>query len=165
MASKKRNNSNGTEVMIEGYIALCNRALSESTDRFWYRQAKRLNRRLWHDAHFHTVVYDDHPENVVGEFTLHFDPESSKLSVDTADGQEVAFTWKVPLDYLDDVVNERPEWYLEHPVRLDTVWAAERVRDEVRSRPGTVMGLAAGLAIGAAAGALAVRRAGGNGRG
>lgn len=140
--------------IFEDYVEICNRVMSENMDRFWYRQAKRLNRTVWSDANFHTIVYDEHPDRVVGEYTLHFDPDAWELQILPPGDHEVAFSWKVPLEYLDDVVNERPEWYLEHPVMLDGVWMADRIRDEMRGRTGSVVALAAGLAVGVVAGAL-----------
>jgi len=145
------------ERLVEDYVDICNRAMAENMDRFLFRQAKRLNRKIWDGADFHTVVYDEHPERVVGEYTLRFDPDTARLRVLESGDHDAAFSWRVPLDYLNDVVNERPQWYLAHPIMLDGVWIADRVRDEFRTHRGSIAAVAAGVVVGAALGALSVQ--------
>jgi hypothetical protein len=145
------------EKLLSDYLDLINRSLVENADLFWYRQAKRLNRMVWADANFRTIIYDGDPSNVVGEFTIHFDTDANELSILPPGDHRVAFAWKASLDYLRDVAESRPDWYLEHPMMLDWKWITERVRDEVSSRAGSraarnaVIGsLALGAAVGAA---------------
>lgn len=149
----------GTEVeqLLEEYVAICNRAIAENEDRFLFRQAKKLNRALWGETNFRTLVYDGDPHNVVAEATLHFDPRQRELSVRQSPDGEVAFSWKVSRGYLEDVVRNRPEWYVEHPVRLDWNWLDDRIRDEARSQlegHGAMVTAATGFALGLVAGSL-----------
>lgn len=142
------------EQLLSDYVALCNRAMAENKDRFWYRQARRLNRALLGGANFRTIVQGEDPDEVLGEFTIHFDPDDQVLSLLPPGNHDVAFSWRAPVGYLDDVVHERPEWYLERPMRLDWVWLKERMgkaADRVDGRS-----LAAGFVLGAAAVLLAV---------
>jgi hypothetical protein len=129
-ASTDKRNGGNAEHLLSDYIALCNRAIAENRDKFWYRQAKRLNRALWGGADFRTLVYDEDPDDVIGEFTIHFDPDGRELRLLPPGDHDVAFSWKVSTAYLRDVVLERPDWYLEHPAMLDWIWIRERVRDE-----------------------------------
>lgn len=136
--------------LIEKYVAVCNRAIAENEDRFLVKQARKLNRTLWGETHFRTLVYDHDPDHVVAEVTLHFDPDDRKLSVKGSPVEDVAFSWRVSLDYLEDVVR-RPDWYVEHPVKLDWDWLTHRVRDEARTRArdrGSMARVAAGFAVG-----------------
>jgi hypothetical protein len=152
----------GTDVeqLVEEYVAICNRAMAENEDRFLFRQAKKLNRALWGETNFRTLVYEGDPRNVVAEATLHFDPEQRALSVRQSPDGEVAFSWKVSRGYLEDVVRNRPAWYLEHPVRLDWNWVGDRAWDEARSRVedrGAMVTAAAGFTIGLIVGSLVTR--------
>jgi hypothetical protein len=138
--------------ILARYLTICNRSLQENTDIFWYRQAKRINSALWGNANFHTVVYGDDPDDVLGEHTIHFDAERMRLNLLPEGDGEVAFEWKVPLAYLQDVV-DRPEWYLSNPLQLDLMWFGERIRTEARSKGPllvTVTLLATGALVAAA---------------
>jgi hypothetical protein len=147
-----------TEALLTEYLEICNRAMAERTDLFWYRQAKRLNRAVWGESTYRTLVYDADPSAIIGEFAIRFDLEQRRLSLIEPGDHDYAFTWKVPLAYLRDVVIERPEWYLEHPLMLDGTWMARRFRDEVNQRLHRPRAShAASLALGAAAGVLVAR--------
>lgn len=122
------------ERLMASYIAICNRAIARNKDRFWFEQGKRLNRAIWGGSSFRTVVYDENPDDVLAEFEIMLDPEAEALGLIPPGAQEPSFSWKVPIGYLRDVVDERPDWYLEHPLALDGVWFADRVRDELRTR-------------------------------
>jgi hypothetical protein len=149
----KRRREN-TEKLLSDYVDLCNRVMAENRDKFWYRQAKSLNRLLWGGANFRTVVYEGDPSNIVAEFTLHFDPDLRALQLLPPGDHKVAFTWKASTAYLRDVVHERPSWFLEHPLMLDWVWMKRRMGDQIAHR---VDGRshAAGVALGVAAAVLA----------
>jgi hypothetical protein len=141
------------EGILSQYVSICNRIMAEHSDERWFRAGQGLNRAVLGETTLHTIVYDEHPDRVLGEFILHFDPETEELSLLPAGAREVSFTWKVPLTYLEDVVHERPGWYLEHPLMLDGMWVTERARDEVRANRGPLVAALAGLFIGAAIGA------------
>jgi hypothetical protein len=138
------------EPLMNKYVTLCNRAIAENEDKFWYQQAKKLNRAIWNDgARFRTLVYGDNPKETQAQFTLHFDVDRHELSLgpDTTE-EDVAFTWKTPVSYLQDVVEERPDWYLEHPVRLDWQWLKARANDSLEhSSPRSAF--ASGFVLGA----------------
>jgi hypothetical protein len=121
------------EDLLAEYLAVCNRSLEENADIFWYRNAKKLNRKLWGDANFRTVVYGEDPDEILGEATIHFDADAMALSLLRPGDHDTAFTWKVPLTYLVDVV-DRPAWYLANPLMLDLRWFQERFRAEAGSR-------------------------------
>lgn len=147
------------EDLMSGYLDICNRAMQENIDKFWYQQAKRLNRILWDESNFHTIVYDLDPDITLDEFMIHFNPDERELSLISPEGQEVAFTWKVPLGYLKDVVENRPDWYIEHPVMLDWKWLTERTRTEsmdLMRKPRLLKTGITGFLLGTAAGALSV---------
>lgn len=150
--------------LLSDYAEVCNRAMDRNVDRFWYRQILRLARATLDETTFQALVYLDDPDEVLAAFTLHFDPRTNRLIVLPPGAFEVSHVWKVPLDYLEDVVYERPDWYIEHPTRLDGVWAARRTRDALRGHGSTIGVALAGLAIGIAVGILAVRAAGSGGR-
>jgi hypothetical protein len=140
-------------MLFSGYIDICNRALAEADERFWFRQAKRFNRAVWGGAHFRTLIYHEDPDEVVAERTIHFDADERQLRVLPDGDHDVAFTWKVSTDYLEDVAYRRPDWYLEHPARLDWVWMKARVSDRISA--GDTRSFAAGLVIGAGVGMAA----------
>ncbi|MDZ5076598.1 hypothetical protein [Nesterenkonia sp. HG001] len=151
------------ESLVEDYIALCNRAMNENWHSFSYRQAKRLNRLLWGGSNFRTVVYGDDPSEVVEAFTIHFDPDEQALSLLPPGDHDIAFAWKVSVAYLRDVVQERPEWYVAHPMMLDWIWMKDYASDEIGRIDGR--SFVAGAALGAAAAfaSVAVSRARGRG--
>jgi hypothetical protein len=141
------------ERLLLDYVALCNRAIAENVHAFWYRQAKRLNRALWGEANFRTLVYDENPSDPLAAFMIHFDAEEGVMSLASPEEHEFAFTWAAPLRYLEDVVHERPRWYLDHPMRLDWSWLQHRFRDEATHRFDG-RSLAVGALLGAAVASL-----------
>lgn len=150
------------ENMMLDYLAICNRAIQKNADKFLYQQAKKLNRMLCDESYVHTIVYDQNPNIVIGEFMIHFDPKDQKLSLAPLESQDVAFSWKVPHDYLQDVVETRPDWYIKHPVMLDWKWFRERTLTESRNLIQTPHLLKTGIAgfiLGSVAGALFVHLA------
>jgi hypothetical protein len=149
------------ERLLSDYVALCNRAIAENEDAFWVRQAKRLNRALWGGASFRALVYDENPSDPLAAFVIHFDADDGVLSLASAEEHEVAFTWAAPLRYLEDVVRERPRWYLDHPTRLDWSWLEHRVRDEAAHRfdgRSFAVGALLGAAVASLVGTLLGRR-------
>jgi hypothetical protein len=149
------------KTLITDYLNICNRALRESVGDFWYELGKQINRTLWEEPNFRTLVYDQDPDIIIEDCIIHFDLEKRELSLIPAEEQQVACTWKVPLDYLKDVVENRPEWYIEHPVMLDWKWLTERTRTESRDimrKPRLLRTAIAGFLLGTAAGALCVAR-------
>jgi hypothetical protein len=151
--------------LMAQYVALCNRVLAENEHRFLFRHAKRVSQAIWGDARFRTIVYERDPATPLGEYILHFipqadlDPPAEPLSIlppGHPSAHPVAFSWKVPVRYLNDVVTERPAWYRRHPLMLDWNWLTERSRDEVRRRP--VLAIAIVMAAGIIAGMATGRR-------
>lgn len=141
------------EPLMREYVAICNHAMSKSKDQFWYQQAHKISKAV-DGKNFRTLVYEDNPTNTQAVFTLRFDAEKPELRLEeTADKGEGAFTWKAPVSYLKDVVEERPTWYLEQPTRLDWQWLKARANDSLECRPPAVT-LATGILIGAATFAL-----------
>lgn len=147
------------EALISDYLAICNQVLKNHADQGQTRQALRLAKRANDGEPFTAIVYDNHPDEVLGEFPLRFDPEAREISLSRTDPEDSAFSWKVPLSYLSDVVLERPTWYLQHPLMLDWKWLTQRIGDEV-TEPLDARSLAVGALLGAAgfyAGQFAVR--------
>lgn len=139
--------------LMSEYVALCNRAIAENADRLLFRQAERVSRALWGEAHFRTLVYEDHPRQVLTEYLLHFDADAGRLHLlpRGTEAEEVAFTWKTPVSYVRDVVENRPDWYLAHPMQLDWQWMRQRAGDELRERPRwATFGIAGGALVGVA---------------
>jgi hypothetical protein len=149
--------------LLSAYVALCNRVIAENRDRFWYRMAVQLSRRLFDRASFRTLVYDRDPWNVIEEHTLHYDADRQRLTLLPAGGATSSFAWKIPLDYLVDVVETRPGWYREHPTMLDWKWATERLADEAAPRAHAwrvvALGGLAVVVLALAGGLYAARRA------
>jgi hypothetical protein len=104
--------------LIDEYVALCNRVLAENEHRFLFRQARWANGAIWGKPRFRTIVYERDPGQPLGEYILQFDPDapvepgSRPLSIvapSEAATHGVAFSWKVPVRCLEDVVKVRPE--------------------------------------------------------
>jgi hypothetical protein len=147
----------GVQDLLSEYLNVCNRAMEENKHKFFYQQAKKLNRMVWDEANFHTIIYDEDPENVIGEFTIHFNSSEGKLSVLPSGNYEVAFSWKMPLNYLLDVVENRPEWYIDNPVMLDWAWLTLRVSTGLKSlmkKPRLLSATVVGFGIGVTVGVL-----------
>lgn len=140
------------ETLLKEYIAVCNRAIQENKDKFWMQQAEELGQRMLNGANFRTVIYDRNPGDVIDEATVRFDPHGPTLSALPPGRHNVKFSWKVPLSYLEDVV-DRAEWYVTNPLNLDWQWMKERAKDEAEYRIDTTS-LAAGVALGALTGML-----------
>ncbi len=141
------------EPLMREYVAICNHAMAKSKDQFWYQQAHKISKAV-DGKNFRTLVYEDNPTNTQAAFTLHFDAEKPELRLDDSASEEDAiFTWKTPVSYLKDVVEERPTWYLEQPTRLDWQWLKARANDTLEHRP-PASTLTTGILIGAATFAL-----------
>jgi hypothetical protein len=152
--SNSSRNNGDLKLLLAEYIALCNRALAGSKERYWYKQVLRSSRALLGDeARIRTLIYAEDPDNVLGEFVVRFDPKEPALSLQPGGEQPPPVSWRVSAGYLRDVVYARPEWYLERPARLDWMWLKERVRDEVAQRV-DVRSLLAGFALVALVAAL-----------
>jgi hypothetical protein len=143
--------------LLSEYLAVCNRSLRENADTRWYQKAKRLNRKLWGDSDFRTIVYGQDPSDVLGEHTIRFDADAMTLDLARTADDDTAFAWKVPISYLQDVV-DRPDWYVANPLQLDLKWFGERIRTEasapVRDRSmlakvGLLIAVGAVLCVGA----------------
>lgn len=142
------------EPLMREYVAICNHAMAKNKDKFWYQQAHKIGKAVGDGKNFRTLVYEDNPAHTQASFILHFDAGKPELRLDdSANEKEAAFTWKTPVSYLKDVVEERPTWYLEQPTRLDWQWLKARAQDtlEHRSRGSA---LTTGILIGAATFAL-----------
>ena len=119
------------DTLMSDYLSVCNQALKGHIDNGFYRRAMRLSRVVFGGEVFTAVVYDTHPDEVLGEFSIRFDGDAHKLEMVDDDAEADAYAWKVPLTYLRDVVIERPTWYINHPLMLDWNWLTRRVGDEV----------------------------------
>lgn len=118
------------EALLSDYVALCNLAMAENQDKFWFRQAKRLTTAVLGGAKARTLVYDEEPGDVVGEFVVCLDPDRKVFKVQSPEEEkDTTYTWRVSTDFLKDVVHERPEWYLNNPTMLDWMWAKDRLSD------------------------------------
>lgn len=141
---------NDAQALLKQYVSLCNQAIAENRNKFWMKQAKQLNRKLWNGGNFRTIIYDQDPGDVIEEATLHFDPNGPALRVLPPGDYDVAFSWKAPLNYLEEVLAQ-PQAYLDNPLKLDWEWMKERVRDEASYRIDTGS-MITGVAVGAVAG-------------
>ncbi len=148
------------ESVLSDYLRICNRALAESTDTFWLRKAKRLNKALLGSVKVRTLVYKSDPDDIIGEFTLRFDADEETLELLPAGEDKTAFTWKAPLPYLEDVVS-RPEYYIKHPLMLDWKWLSSRISTSAYAHvkhPGSLIKCATVFALGVAVGVAASRK-------
>jgi hypothetical protein len=136
--------------LLKQYVSLCNQAITENRDKFWMKQAKQLNEKLWNGGNFRTIIYDQDPGAVIEEATVQFDQHGPSLRVLPPGDYAVTFSWKVPIDYLEEVLAQ-PQAYLDNPLKLDWDWMKERVRDEASYRLDS-SSLVAGVALGAVAG-------------
>jgi hypothetical protein len=143
--------------LFSNYIDLCNRAIAENDDKIWFREAKRLSAMLCGGASFRTLIYDQDPTSPIAEFHVHFDPTDQLLEILPAQQHAVVFTWRAPLDYLHDVVHERPDMYLQNPLLLDWTWIRARAEDEA-ARYVTPRTVAIAFGVGALLGILRRRR-------
>lgn len=150
---------NRVEQVVSDYLDVCNKAFTEKTNSFLYERAKRLRIAFWGDSYFRTLVYDQSPRDVVGDCTIHLDAENRTVELAPGADHDVAFTWKAPLAYLEDVAR-RPQWYLERPFRLHSRWVSQRAGDALTEHRWGVaaFAVAAGFALGATAVALSSRR-------
>jgi hypothetical protein len=154
-----RTTQGGTDFrqLLADYVEVCNRAIAESEGRFLYWQARKLNSGPWGELNVRALVYDGDPRAVVEEATLHFDPAHRRISIPQPPDGDILFSWKVSLEYLEDVVRNRPEWYVERPLMLDWKWLVGRARDESRvlseDHDGRIaaVGVTIGLLFGSAA--------------
>lgn len=139
--------------LLMNYIDICNQAIEQNRDTRMFRQLERLGEKYGKPLNMHAIIYDRDPGDVVASAIMRFNPVSPSLEMLPAADYETSLHWKVPLDYLEDVVLGRPDWYLENPLRLDWSWMKERARDEMDYRV-DVPSLATGIALGALAGLL-----------
>ena len=135
--------------LLMDYIDICNQAI----DTRIFEQLERLGEKYGKPLNMHTIIYDRDPGDVVASALIRFNPMTPGLEMLPAADYEARLRWKAPLDYLEDVVLRRPDWYLENPLRLDWSWMKERARDELAYRL-DVPSLVAGVAVGAIAGLL-----------
>lgn len=150
--AKESNNQKTKKVeeLMKGYLEVCHRAIHENKDTLYSKIAGKAAKLGPDNISFTAVVYDDMPDNIVGKYNINFNIEELELEILSGETPENNFTWKVPLRYLKDVVEERPEWYVEQPLRLDFKWLAERVETETRSllqKPKWLFGFALGLVV------------------
>jgi hypothetical protein len=122
------------EALVSSYVALCNQVLAEHDHKLWFRQARQLGMALVGGTCFSALVYDRNPANGLAEFTLCIDRDEQAFRLLPPSHQDVAFTWRVPVDYLQDVVQQRPGWYRDNPLMLDLAWMQARLRDEAAQR-------------------------------
>ncbi|MBW3567880.1 MAG: hypothetical protein KY410_07995 [Proteobacteria bacterium] len=143
------------------YVDLCNRVMTENQDSLWFRQAIQLNEALWNGRNFRVIVYDRDPGSVIESFTVRLDMDKPEIRlVQDGHAHDVAFSWKTPLSYLEEVVAE-PERYIAQPMLLDWEWLKERVRDEASYRAdgkSIVTGFALGVATAVIAGRIVGRK-------
>lgn len=139
--------------LLANYVDLCNQAIEQNRDTRVFEQLERLGEKFGRPLNMHTIIYDRDPGDVVASALIRFNPMTPALEMLPAADYEARLRWKAPLDYLEDVVLRRPDWYLENPLRLDWSWMKERARDEMDYRI-DMPSLAAGLALGALAGLL-----------
>ena len=162
--STRRRTPKQVEKLLSNYLDVCNRAIAENRNKFWFMAAKQLNGVLFGGENFHTLVIGEDGREVLGEFTLHFnaDDEERPLSLLAPGDHESVFSWRAPIAYLEEVVHERPDWYVAHPLQLDWAWMRHRASQATRKID--TGWLVTGLVLGAAATAL-VMHAGSKGRG
>jgi hypothetical protein len=166
MAKEKQQNQAGnvmTDIMIKDllkdYLDICNRAIEENAGNFWYEKAIQLNDAIWENPDFRVLVYDQDPENIMEEFVVHFNTDTTRLNLSET-AREVEFSCKFSLGYLEDVVKTRPDWYIQNPLMLDWKWFSDRVKTGSRNffQKNTYLAVGLGLITGAALAAFFVRR-------
>jgi hypothetical protein len=123
--------------------------MRRNSHKAWFRKAKQASKLLVGGSKFRTIVYEDDPDKTVAEAILQFDPRTETVRVLEGKEGDVAFTWKVSTAYLSDVVEKRPDWYIDNPLRLDWKWLSDRVGGEWRHRETEplALGFLAGLAF------------------
>lgn len=135
--------------LLVRYAEVVNRAMRRNSHKAWFRKAKQASKLLVGGSKFRTIVYEDDPDKTVAEAILQFDPRTETVRVLEGKEGDVAFTWKVSTAYLSDVVEKRPDWYIDNPLRLDWKWLSDRVGGEWRHRETEplALGFLAGLAF------------------
>lgn len=124
----------GGRELLAGYADVVNRAMQRNADKRWFRRAKQASKLLAGGSRFKTLVYDGDSDNVVAEAILHFDADRETVRVVEGKSGRVTFSWKVSTAYLRDVVDNRPDWYIDNPLQLDWKWLSDRAATEWRHR-------------------------------
>ncbi len=149
MSKKTADKHTETERLMKGYIDVCHRALSENPNKIYSKLAKKLGDFTTGNIHFTALVYEESPDNIIDEFDITYNLDKQKLKVKPGESNHSLFTWKVPVKYLRDVVDERTEWFVEQPLRLDFKWLTDRLHSEKErffQKPKFLLGLTLGLA-------------------
>lgn len=134
MKSEIERQSGDPAQLFSRYVDLCNQVMEANQDTFWFRQAMQLNKTLWNGRNFRVVIYDQDPGSVIASFTVRLDMDKPGIRLlQDENVDDVAFSWKTPLSYLEEVVAE-PERYISQPMLLDWEWLKERARDEAGYR-------------------------------
>jgi hypothetical protein len=165
---KKGNNQNQADNVVTGiaikdlmhdYVDICNRAIEKNTGNFWYDKAIQLNDAIWDKPYFRVSVYDQNPDKILEHFIVHFNTDKSRLSLSETD-QEVEFSCKFTLNYLEDVVRTRPDYYIQNPLMLDWKWFTDRVGTGTKSfiQNNKYLSIGLGLITGALLTVFLVRR-------
>lgn len=143
--------------LMSDYLNICNKIIEKHKDKALYRSLIELNEKVWDQMNFKTYVYDEHPDNITGEFIINYNAEEKKVRLLPPGEYDIAFSYKTPLSYLHDVVEVRPSWYKENPMMLDWAWMKHRTRSGIKAivkKPDMLWAGAIGFFVGAAAGAL-----------
>lgn len=132
--------------LLNDYLEIINRTIKENAGNFWYRKAIQISDDIWENPYFRVLVYDQDPDSILDDFIVHFDTDENRLSLSHTD-HEVEFSCKIPLNYLEDVVKTRPDWYIRNPLMLDWKWFTDRVGTGSRSFIQKNVYISAGLGL------------------
>lgn len=149
MSNKTLDINKETERLMKGYIDVCHRAVTENPNKIYAKLSKKLGHFATGNIHFTAQIYDQSPDIITDEFDITYNLDKQKLKVQAGKSQQSLFTWKVPIKYLRDVVDERTEWFVEQPLRLDFKWLTDRLRSNDKpfyQKPKFLLGFSLGLA-------------------
>jgi hypothetical protein len=152
-------NAEQARALLRDYVQVCNRAIRQNAGKTWFRAAKEASKLAVGDANFRTIVYEGDPNRSLAEVILHFDADQDTIRIAPDGTADASLSWKVSTDYLRDVVENRPEWYVANPLMLDWKWLSDRVGRQIGSREGEPLafGFLIGLAFACAASLLRPR--------
>jgi len=115
-----------TYALFMGALDVSNKALDEMRDTPVIKNLLAMMEKQASGHHFGVAVYKDDASTPHDYFTVRVQNETIQL---VAHGKETPdIDWKVSVEYLRDL-NDKPQDYIENPLKLDFDWLAHRLRD------------------------------------
>jgi hypothetical protein len=109
------------DVLMNRYLDVCNKAIEENKEDFFYKRVWGISERIFKTYHMHIAVYDDRVKNL---YVLRY--ADHKISEDRSVKPDFERSWHINYSYLKHVV-DNPEQYIKHPAKLDWDWLKNKV--------------------------------------